>query len=309
MIATRSVSFDPYLDDDDVSSLGNTNVNTSEGPALRQGKYSQSNIPHRKTDMLSPQDLDYFFGGLNPDKTKSKTKTKKTKERNKSYSGEIYGRCNRSSLLFRKWTEYTWLFAKPSTLILFGSKSDLKIYQSLDLKDHQKEKLVKFAIDFDASGKLTEKAEKKHKSFRPPPIPSSFKSSKPFTYVVTDVKCKIYKSMKPNLHNFKIIRWNDFDRKTVAAFGSYDVEALKEFHNSLSKCVKRANKASRPKSNKLSIVSREEGSSCIDDDMSVASHNTGVSLWSYYSAGSRRGGKSRSKNKLNKIKVNEQYRQ
>jgi len=93
-------------------------------------------------------------------------------------------------------------------------------------------------------------------------------------------------------YNFKIIRWNDLDRKTVAAFGSYDVGALKEFHKSLSKCVKRANKASRPQSNKYSVVSGVEGCSSIDDDdLSLASHNTGVSLWSYYSAGSRRGGK------------------
>jgi len=200
MRVTRSVSFDPYLDDDDdVSSLCSTNVSLTEGLALRQGKYSQYNIPHGETDMLSPQDLDYFFGSVNADKKSKTHKSKKSKERNKSYSGEIYGRCNRSSLLFRKWSEYAWLFAKPSTLILFGSRNDLNMYQGSDLKDHQKEKLVKFAINFDASGKLTEKAQKKHKSFKSPPIPSTYKSSKLVTYVVTDIKYKVYKSMKSNL--------------------------------------------------------------------------------------------------------------
>lgn len=311
MIATRSICFNPYLvDDDDMSSICNTHESTNERSFLGQGKYtSQFSIPHKETDLLSPQDLDYFLGCEHPDQATSKTHmAKQSKDKDKTYSGEIYGRCNRSSIIFRKWTEYTWFFAKPSTIILFGSKDDLNMYQSSNLKDIQKKKLVKFAIDFDMSGKLTEKAQKKHKSFKPHPIPSGFKTSKSVTYAVTSIKSKVYKAMNPNMYNFKIIRWNEFERKKIAAFGSYDANALKEFHKTLSKCIKRANKASRPKSEKHYAISGDEGCLSNDDDVSLASHTTGVSLWSYYTAGSTRSSKSRTRYNLNKI-INKQYRQ
>lgn len=312
MLANRSVSFDPCIDDD-MSSLCSSFVTANVGPSIRRGKYSQYNPyynpPSIQEDLVSEKDLDCFFEGIhckdnNPNKSKFNN-TKKTKCKSKSYSGEIYARCNRSSLLFRRWSGYTWYFAKPSTLILFGSRNDLKMYQDPYLLPYQKEKLVKYAIDFDTSGKLTEKAREKHKSFKPPPIPSNFMSNKPATYVVTEIKAKVYKSKNPCLYNFKIIRWSNFDRKTMAAFGSYDLNSLKGFHKSLAKCVKRANKASRPRSEKH--VSGDGDSSVADE--SVASYSTGISLWSYSTIGSKRSGKSRVRNKLNKAKLNEQYRQ
>ena len=73
----------------------------------------------------------------------------------------------------------------------------------------------------------------------------------------------------------------------MAAFGSSDLNSLKGFHKSLAKCVKRANKASRPRSEKH--VSGEGDSSVADS--SVASHSTGISLWSYSKVGSKRSGK------------------
>merc|ERR1712151_869297 len=299
MQVNRSVSFDPYIDDD-MSSLCNSYASATEGPSIRRGKYSQYNPYYNppasiEEDLISAKVLDSFFEGVNcDDKNPNKSsKSKKSKDKSKSYSGEIYGRCKRSSLLFRRWSEYTWYFAKPSTLILFGSKDALKMYQDPYLVPHQKEKLVKYAIDFDASGKLTEKAYQKHKSFKPPIIPSNFVSNKPATYVVTEIKAKVYKSKTPCLYNFKIIRWSAFDRKTVAAFGSYDLNSLKGFHKSLAKCIKRANKASLPKSEKHVLG---DGDTSVADS-SVVSHNTGVSLWSYYTAGSKRSGKSRTRNK------------
>ena len=87
------------------------------------------------------------------------------------------------------------------------------------------------------------------------------------------------------------MRWDDFERKTIAAFGCYDVNALKEFQKNLSKCIKRAYNASRPKSDEHNAVCGGEGCLYNDDDRSLACHTTGVSLWSYYAAGSTRSSK------------------
>ena len=78
MLANRSVSFDPCIDDD-MSSLCSSFITANVGPSIRRGKYSQYNPyynpPSIQEDLVSEKDLDCFFEDIdcddnNPNKSK-----------------------------------------------------------------------------------------------------------------------------------------------------------------------------------------------------------------------------------------------
>jgi len=306
MFANRTVSFNETGSDrDDLSSLCDTYCESAvsgvtQRSALRNGRFS-TNICLQNGNSLSKA---YYSSqgdegsgkekievvprtGLPPRAPLSKNslkvrliakKDKKKKEKNFAIEGHILGRCDRYSLFFRKWKEHSWLFLKPATIVLFSSIEDMKLYQTPDLSNDKKLKLVKFAIDFDTSNKLTEKMKMKHKSFNPPVIPSCPYDKQTLTYCVYPIKTKFYKKNMPRLFCFKITRKSDYDNKVIVAFGSYDKNSIKSLHENIIKCVEKSKKAITKKSSQ-----DKDGEASNNDSASVSSY-TSASIMTGYSS-------------------------
>jgi len=304
MISTRTVTFNELaVDRDDLSSLCDSNVSgNTQRSALRNGKFS-TNLSLQNGNLLSKA---YYSNhndegsgkekievvprtGLPPRAPPPKRKIKKAmdgteKKKKKSYSsqGHILCRCNRFSLIFRKWKEYAWLFFKPGVLILFSSIEDLKLYQSPDISTEKKLKLAKFAIDFDTTNKLSEKMQLKHKSYKPPVIPSCSFEKETLTYTVCPIRAKYYKKNMPRLFCFKIIRKSDYDNRVIVAFGSYDKKSIRNFHDCITKCVEKSKKTACSKSDTCSVSVASLNSASI-----LSGFSSRLSLGSYVSKNGR----------------------
>jgi len=293
MDSLRSVTFNEGFDDD-ISSIGSSGVSGAARTVLRNGRYSNQQLMKDKMDTLFHSSKNCYKHQDSEEDTvrhlvksfpypevyrslNNQEKNHKVREnKHKMYSGHLLVRHTRVSLALRLWKEKTWLFVKPATVLMFATKEDSLLYHDPSLSSDQKSRLVKFALDFDTTGKLKKKMKKKHRSFENPPIPTSSRPIHNVVYIISDINSKSYRNSMAPLHYFNIREISDMGSRVLAKFASADYKTVKNIHGILKKCTKKVYKNTGDNS----VSGSELNSSCTSSQSTKASSNSRLSTHS-----------------------------